>query len=271
MVELFSGDFRQPNRRSSKGNQLKFVRDGIWYKADYLGYEGLAETMISGLLHFSSLDSSEYVDYDTEELLYNNQAFTGCRSRDFTHGWQLITLERLLSLVYSRSLSQIVYAIEDHTERLRTLVSLVERATGLHDFGPYMAKTLTVDSLFLNEDRHAHNLAVLTRELKEFRLCPLFDHGAGLLSDTRLDYPLGRDPLQMISSVQPKTFCESFEEQLEIAEKLYGRQIHFSFSWHEVKYLMDKAEIYSPEIRQRVTDIIMEQRRRYSYLFSTRK
>ena len=43
MVELFSGDFHQPERRSSKGNQLKFVRDGIWYKADYLGYEGLAD------------------------------------------------------------------------------------------------------------------------------------------------------------------------------------------------------------------------------------
>lgn len=33
MVELFEGDMRAENRRSSKGNQLKWENDGIWYKA----------------------------------------------------------------------------------------------------------------------------------------------------------------------------------------------------------------------------------------------
>ena len=267
MIELFSTEFHQENRRSSKGNQLKFERNEIWYKADYLGYEGLAETVISKLLHYSSLDTSEFVDYDTEEILYNGQVFTGCRSHDFTDGWQLITVERLLSLKYGRSLNQVVYAITDHTERLKTMVDLVERATGLRNFGPYMAKTLTVDSFFLNEDRHAHNLAVLTDNRQTFRLCPLFDHGAGLLSDTQLDYPIGRDPLQMISAARPKTFCESFDEQMDIAEKLYGEQIRFSFDYHTVKTILDQAPIYPEEVRQRVLDIIMEQRRRYTYLF----
>ena len=78
MVELFSKDIHDQNRRSSKGNQLKFERDGFWYKADYLGYEGLAETVIARLLSFSTLDPSEYVDYDPEEILYNGQVFTGC-------------------------------------------------------------------------------------------------------------------------------------------------------------------------------------------------
>ena len=35
MTELFSREIRTQNRRSSKGNQLKFERDHIWYKADY--------------------------------------------------------------------------------------------------------------------------------------------------------------------------------------------------------------------------------------------
>ena len=52
MVELFEGDMRAENRRSSKGNQLKWENDGIWYKADYTGYEGLAEYVISRLLGF---------------------------------------------------------------------------------------------------------------------------------------------------------------------------------------------------------------------------
>ena len=55
MIELFSSDFQMPERKSSKGNQLKFTRDGFWYKADYLGYEGLAETVVSRLLYFSGL------------------------------------------------------------------------------------------------------------------------------------------------------------------------------------------------------------------------
>lgn len=268
MVELFSKDIHDQNRRSSKGNQLKFERDGFWYKADYLGYEGLAETVIARLLSFSTLDPSEYVDYDPEEILYNGLVFTGCKSRDFTSGWQLITLERLLSQVYGHGLNQVVYAIQDHAERLRTMVSLVERVTGLRDFGPYMAKVLTVDTLFLNEDRHSHNLAVLTNNLHAFRLCPLFDHGASLLSYIRLDYPTDRDPLEMIHSVRPKTFCESFEEQLDIAEQLYGQQIHFSFTYADVKDVLDQIQIYAPEIRKRILDIIMEQRRRYSYLFN---
>lgn len=267
MIELFSTDFQQSDRKSSKGNQLKFARDGFWYKADYLGYEGLAETVVSKLLCFSGLSPDEFIDYTPEEILYNGQVFSGCRSRDFTGGWQIVTLERLLSGVYGRSVNQVVYAIGDHTERLRTLVQLVERATGLTGFGTYMAKILTVDTLFLNEDRHAHNLAVLTKGPGIFRLCPLFDHGAGLLSDTRLDYPLGRDPLEMIAGVKPKTFCESFEEQLEIAEKLYGQPLHFTFGYGEAKSAVDQAENYPPEIRQRVLDIVMEQRRRYAYLF----
>lgn len=33
-------------RQSSKGNQLKWENKGVWYKADYTGYEGLSEYLI---------------------------------------------------------------------------------------------------------------------------------------------------------------------------------------------------------------------------------
>ena len=267
MTELFSKDIHTQARRSSKGNQLKFERDHIWYKADYLGYEGLAEYVVSGLLRHSDLQDAEYVDYRLEQIVYNGQVFNGCMSLDFADGWQLITLERLLAQVYGQGLNQVVYAIENHTERLKTLVELVERVTGIESFGPYMAKLITIDSLFLNEDRHAHNLAVLTKNLKDFRLCPVFDNGAALLSDTMLDYPAERDPLEMISLAKPKTFCDSFEEQLDIAESLYGMTIRFSFSYDDVKALLDQAEIYPPEIRRRVLDLVMYQKQKYRYLF----
>lgn len=42
-VEVEERDLRDAGRASSKGNQLKWERNHIWYKADYTGYEGLAE------------------------------------------------------------------------------------------------------------------------------------------------------------------------------------------------------------------------------------
>ena len=267
MTELFSKEIQTQNRRSSKGNQLKLERNHVWYKADYLGYEGLAEYAVSKLLRHSSLQNSEYVDYELEQITYNGQVFNACKSQDFTGGWQLITLERLLTQVFGRGLNQVVYAIEDHTERLKKLTELVEQVTGIRDFGMYMAKLITIDTFFLNEDRHAHNLAVLTKDLKEFRLCPVFDNGAALLSDTMLDYPEGRDPLQMKHQAKPKTFCDSFDEQMDIAEALYGMQIRFQFGYNEVKAILDQAEIYTTEIRKRVLDLVMSQRFKYQYLF----
>ena len=43
----FEQNIRTNDRQSSKGNQLKWENEGIWYKADYTGYEGLVEYMIS--------------------------------------------------------------------------------------------------------------------------------------------------------------------------------------------------------------------------------
>ena len=63
MVELFEQDIHTNDRQSSKGNQLKWKNAGNWYKADYAGYEGLAEYMVSHLLERSTLQRDEYVVY----------------------------------------------------------------------------------------------------------------------------------------------------------------------------------------------------------------
>ena len=69
MVELFEQNIRTNDRQSSKGNQLKWENEGIWYKADYIGYEGLAEYLISHLIKKSTLLKDEFVLYDLEEIL----------------------------------------------------------------------------------------------------------------------------------------------------------------------------------------------------------
>lgn len=96
MKELFEKQLMMPDRHSSKGNQLKWEDDGIWYKADYTGYEGLSEYVVSKLLSHSNLDEEEYVPYELVEISYRNRVFTGARSRSILQDdWQIITLERL--------------------------------------------------------------------------------------------------------------------------------------------------------------------------------
>ena len=267
MILMEEKNLRNPERKSSKGNQLKFERGGIWYKADYTGYEGLAEYTVSQLLRYSSLQENEYVLYEPEQIVYRDSVFNGCMSRDFLNGWQLITLERLFQQVYGKGLNNMIYMIPDRTERLKMMAEQVERLTGIQDFGIYLAKLLTVDVLFLNEDRHTHNIAVMTNERQEFRLCPIFDNGACLLSDTTMDYPMGKDCLELMKQAKPNTFCRDFDEQMDVVEKLYGEQIHFRFGYHEVRDIVDRAECYSSEIRQRVTDLVMNRRNKYMYLF----
>ena len=249
MIELFSKDLRFENKPSSKGNQFKWENNGFWYKADYTGYEGLSEYMISHMLRQSDLSEKEFVMYEPERIKYKSSIFNGAKSPNFLHDdWQIITLERLFENSYGESLNKAIYTIKDEKERLRFLVQQTVRITGLTDFGVYMNKLLTIDAFFLNEDRHTHNIA-------------------GLLSDITLDYPVNGDIYTQIESVKPKTFSQSFDIQLDISEELFGRNLKFSFTKKDVTLLLNNADIYSDEIRSRVEKIIFEQMRKYKYLF----
>ena len=267
MVELFDMDKREQNRQSSKGNQLKFYRDGWWYKVDYMGYEGLAEYVVSKLLGFSNLTADEYVDYELEQISYNGNTYNGCKSKDFSDGWNLITVERLFMQSYGRSLYKSMYEMKDEKERLKMMVSNIERITGISDFGGYMSKMLAADALFINEDRHTHNIAVMTNDKKEYKTAPIFDNGAGLLSDTTMEYSLEQDHLLMLDNVRAKTFCDDFVKQLDSAEQLYGKKIVFNYGFNEVKNIVDKYDIYNEQIKKRVVDVVMQLRHKYEYMF----
>ena len=97
--------------------------------------------------------------------------------------------------------------------------------------------------------------------------CPIFDQGAGLLADTSMDYPMDADVYKLMQDVQAKTFCEDFDEQLELSEKLYGSCIQFSFTKSDIREILSKACIYTLEERKRVENIIFAQMRKYEYLF----
>ena len=268
MVDLLDDNIKLFDRHSSKGNQLKWEKDGIWYKADYTGYEGLAEYIISQLLRMSTLKKEEFVIYEPEQIKYRRRIFNGAKSEDFLkEDWQIVTLQRLYKTKYNRNFMEDVWHIPEITDRLKFVVEQVEQLAGLKDFGIYLSKLLTIDAFFLNEDRHMHNIAVLMNGEGKIKLCPFFDQGAGLMSDTMVDYPLNDDTIAMIHEVKAKTICASFEDALDAAEKLYGYNLKFSFGKNDVRELINDVGIYSNEEKTRVETIIFQQMRRYQYLF----
>ena len=129
MIELFEQNIRTCARQSSKGNQLKWENAGIWYKADYTGYEGLAEYMISHLLRKSTLEENEFVCYELEQIKYGTVIYNGAKSKNFLNeDWQIITLERLFGNFFGESLYKALYRIPEHEE-----VTVFSTAGRTHD------------------------------------------------------------------------------------------------------------------------------------------
>jgi len=57
---------------SSKGNQEKWLDNGVWYKLDQFGYESLAETLVSQLLCQSNIEQDtpfKFVRYDISRVI----------------------------------------------------------------------------------------------------------------------------------------------------------------------------------------------------------
>ena len=81
---------------TSKGDQLKWKSEKKWYKADYMGYEGLAEVLVSHLLQKSTM-RHPFVLYEPVQIEYGGTVYQGCSSMDFLSENQImIPLESCL-------------------------------------------------------------------------------------------------------------------------------------------------------------------------------
>ena len=252
---------------TSKGDQPKWQLDGYWYKADHMGYEALAEVLISRLLKKSNI--ANFVEYDPVLIQYQGKESPGCVSRSFRDKDEMfVPFERLHRAYRGQGLATALAGMADPAERIQYTVDFIEQTTGLTDVGPYLTLLLELDSLFLNEDRHTNNLAVIrNEETKEFRLCPIFDNGLALLSDKN-DYPLDWDVYDCISRVRAKPFDTDFDAQVEAAENLYGTQLKLQFSKYDItKELERLKDLYPQEILSRAESVLREQLRKYPVYF----
>ncbi len=249
---------------SSKGNQEKWfeAETNQWYKLDQFGYEALSETLISILLGKSNIGKNTpftFVRYEPVKVVVHNRERTGCVSDNFLkEGQSVITINHFLSRVLGCSLKDKLLSLTSDKKRIAYLAEATKDFTGLDCFGEYLTLLFEIDSLFLNDDRHLNNIAVIkTRDKYDY--CPIFDNGAGLLSDTRLS-PMDIEPKALISSLRARPFNMSFTRQMNTARSLYGKQLEMPVLKREdiMECLMPILEFYPKRDRAIITDRVME-------------
>lgn len=256
---------------SSKGNQEKwFDKDtGKWYKLDRFGYEALTETVISKLLSKSNIESDtpfSFARYEMERLNVHGRERTGCRSESFLKdGQSIITLSRLFSQHLGTSLKDKLEGLDSDKKRVRYLAEATAELTGLKEFPQYLTLLFEVDALFLNDDRHLNNIAVIEQN-ESFEYCPIFDNGAGLLSDIQFS-PMDIAPKGLIKNVVARPFNTSFNRQINTARALYGKQLIMpELTRAEITKLLNPLLEYYAErdrsiISDRVTECILTRQR----------
>ncbi len=249
---------------SSKGNQEKWFDENTnkWYKLDQFGYEALSETLISILLEKSNIEKNTpftFVRYETVRVMAHNRERTGCISDNFLkEGQSVITINHLLSKMLGCPFKEKLLSLTSDKKRIEYLAEATKDYTGLDYFGEYLTLLFEIDSLFLNDDRHLNNIAVIKTDDK-YDYCPIFDNGAGLLSDTRLS-PMDIEPNALISVLRARPFNMSFTRQMNTVRSLYGKQLSMPVLKRDdiMEYLMPILEFYPKRDRAIIADRVME-------------
>ena len=243
---------------SSLGNQEKWLENGIWYKLDQFGYEALTETIVSKLLECSNIETDTpftFVRYQMERLHVHGYDRVGCASKDFLQpGESLITVNRLLTSMYGSPLKQKLEQLSSNKKRIAYLAQATAECTGLEHFPAYLTLLFELDGLILNDDRHLNNIAVIEKQ-GVYRYCPIFDNGAGLLSNTRV-LPMDIDPKGLIPSLEARPFCTTFNRQILSATGMYGVQLQIpQFTCAELmEWLRPMLTYYAERDRSYIAD-----------------
>ncbi len=249
---------------SSKGNQEKWFdkETGKWYKVDRMGYEALSETVISRLLEYSNIKVGTpftFVNYNIERLKVHSHERNACVSNNFLGERQsIVTVSHFLKQTVSKDYMRKLKNLPSNKKRIEYLAETVKEITRLESFPQYLTLLFEIDALFVNDDRHLNNIAVI-EENGEFSYCPVFDNGAGLLSDV-FDFPMDIAPLGLLKTVKAKPFNLSFNRQKNIVTELYGRQLSIKkFKRNEiVDATLDLLEFYPERDRGIILDRVTE-------------
>lgn len=186
---------------SSGGNQLKWSKEGKFIKLNSLGYEDIAEWLVSKFLSFTDLDSSEYVKYYLCNVYEDGKALgLGCYSYNFVGNAEEYTVRHILE----KMLIPLSVGYDE-------LIDIIYDVTGIN-FTDYIDKILYIDAIIRNDDRHFGNIVFL-HDSGVYYPAPIFDNGSSLMSDT-LSYPLDEEFNINYKSIMAKPFKTRFEQQI---------------------------------------------------------
>ena len=254
---------------SSKGNQEKWRDGGRWYKLDQFGYEALTETLISRLLERSNIEQDtpfRFTRYQMERMNVHGRERTGCSSENFLPpGQSIITLSHLFKRTGTVPLRDILARQTSDKKRIAYLAETTAELTGLELFPQYLTLLFEVDALFLNDDRHLNNIAVLEQNGR-YDYCPIFDNGAGLLSNVQMS-PMDIDPKALIAIQRARPFNTTFNRQVGTVRSLYGYQLRMpKLTRAEIRAELAPLLIYYAErdrgiITDRVCETILMRQR----------
>ncbi len=131
-------------------------------------------------------------------------------------------------------------------KRIVYLAETTAELTGLELFPQYLTLLFEIDALFLNDDRHLNNIAVLESGGK-YDYCPIFDNGAGLLSNMRTA-PMDIEPKALIAAQRARPFGTTFNRQAGAVRALYGKQLYLpKLSKEEIFARLEPLLQYYPQ------------------------
>lgn len=247
---------------SSKGNQEKWFEGGKWYKLDQFGYEALSESLISSFLEMSNIETDTpftFVRYKPMRVTVHGVTRVCSVSDNFMEkGESLITVNQLLSQMLGCQLKDKLVSLTSDKKRIAYLADSVAEYTGLREFGKYLTLLFEVDAIFLNDDRHLNNIAVL-KSGEKYNYCPIFDNGAGLLSNTRM-LQMDIMPKGLFPTLKARPFMTTFTRQMNTARAIYGKQLVMpKLSRTDIaERLKPLLEFYSPRDRAIISDRVTE-------------
>ncbi len=244
---------------SSKGNQIKGFCGGKYFKADSLGYEGLSEVLASRLALYTNLSKYGIAEYFPCRLKIGNDVFTGCYSNDFVGSeYSDVTFNRLLTRYLNTDLAGVYKYYRDTQDTYGVsfyefVTEIIFQACGV-DIKDWLGLLLRFDWLILNEDRHFGNLMLLRSKTDNVYFpAPLFDCGAGLLSDVH-EYV----SLEDMGNVLAKPFNTSFEKQVKIAERDIKNTLQFNTDLVKID-ISDVKNVYPDKYIRRAGDVLIRQ------------
>lgn len=243
---------------SSKGNQEKWFNNGRWYKLDQFGYEALTETFTSIILERSNIERDtpfRFTRYCMERLHVHGRDRTGCSSENFLRpGQSIVTLSHLFRHHLEHPLTEELERLSSDKKRIAYLAEETAAITGLREFPEYLTLLFEIDSLVLNDDRHLNNIAVIEEDGK-YAYCPIFDQGAGLLSNVQFS-PMDISPSALIRELRARPFITTFNRQLHAAQALYGKHLQIPrFSRNDLmQELQPLLEYYASRDRSLIAD-----------------